>query len=231
MQNIGRSLDSYGRTTASDAAASTASIIFSEVSSLSRLPVLHTQCPVTGLQSGDDYDSRSRSRHNSFSGSYDNAYVYDDPLMFDRPHSRHRSHSRRRSHSHSQQMLLPGGQYGSSAIPIPGTSVMVPTHYGGGSYGGGGYMPASYPMPGYGHASYGNPSMLAVPSTSYSRHRASSVSMPMPMPYSASAGVPVVISTSGRKHKHRRSHSSSKRSRSSDPTLRIEYPGYSRSGY
>jgi hypothetical protein len=138
-----------------------------------------------------------------------------------------RSSSRHRSHSHSP--LPPAITYSpSQAMPIPSTSVM-PSGYAG-SYGGG-Y--GSYPYSQQPH--YGSPPMLSVPSSSYGhRHRSTSVSVPMAYsPTVPTVGVPIVLSSSGRshRHKHSRSHSSSKRSRSMDPTMRIEYPGYPRSGY
>jgi hypothetical protein len=183
-------------------------------------------CSFRSIQSRDDhYHGRSRSheRHHSHSGYYD-PYSFDDPLMF---HSRSRSHSA--AHS-PHQLVHTGVPYAtSSAIPIPGA--MVPSVYHG-SPGASSYASSSYhvPMGGYSYPQphYGQQPVIAIP-----RHRSSSVSMPMPMAYPASAGVPMVISTSGRKHKHRHSHSSSRRSRSSDPTLRIEYPGsgYAGSGY
>ena len=179
-------------------------------------------------QSGDEGDWYRHARRGSYSGGYDDPYINDDPLLFHRRRSL--SHGRGRSHS----MIVPlGGQYaGSSSIPMPGSAM---------SYNGGysSYMPASYPGPGmqmdpYGQhlQPYGSTAMVPIASTSYQqplRHRSSSVSIvPPPVVYSA-APPPVVLSTSSRRSKHRHSRSASRRSRSSDPTMRLEYPGYSAS--
>jgi hypothetical protein len=197
------------------------------------------------------YDDRSHSRHGSFpSSSYG---VPVDPYAFES--TRHRSHSRHRSASHHRDQHPSSHrdhriQYPTAtAVPIPGTNVIGPTAYGGsygqhGSYGGGGIpisphgSPVSYrntanvPIPI--SPNYHGSSSLAVPISSSSRHRSSSMSVPYAPEYPAMMGQPQGVMLepaphrSSRRHKHRRSHSHG-RSRSTEPPAIIYGGGYSSS--
>jgi len=158
---------------------------------------------------GDEDDYYHHSRRGSY-GGYDDPYINDDPLLYHRRRSI--SHSRRRAHSF----------IGNSSMIMPGSHGMMDPTYGAGYPT---YMPSSYPMGGYGHAqSYVAPVMVP---TTYEplRHRRSSVSLVPTITYPTAGPVPpIVVSTasSSRSKRHRRS-------RSSDPSMRLEYPGYSTS--
>jgi hypothetical protein len=246
LQYLGRPVDHYARTAASDAAAGTASIMFYQ------------------SRDSEDYDdryrsrSRSRHRHGSFSNSSysPDPYAYDDALYShhhggEHSRPRHRSHSRHRPRSHSRGP--PSMMYGTpgGGVPIPGTSMhggMLPGGYGAPSYGSngsygsygapGGQMPMqmggpySTMAPSY-VTSGGMP--MSVPGMSHShRHRSNSVSYaPQYMPqgmYGVPAPQTIVISqpSSKHRHRHRRSESKHRRSHSSDGghggQLRIAYP-------
>jgi len=205
LQFSGRSRDNYSRVEASDAAAATASIIFSQWQS----------------RAFDDMDGgyRSRSRAGSFSG-YGGAPPYvggspymggghspyagagagagagypmsspGDPYAFDNqvlhPSRRHRSRSRSRSRRHSSShrhrpsvTIIPAStQYGASPMPIPGAVVPASSYNAYGSYGSYG-QPMSSPVAAYPSSGAGYPPNMIVPTSSRShRHSISHHSRP-----------------------------------------------------
>jgi len=195
LQFTGRSRDHYGRIEASDAAAASASIIFSQ------------------SRGFDDMDGayHSRSRAGSFSG-YGGASPYPgnppymgagsygghspyagssgyppaspgDPYAFDNrvlhPSSRHRSRSRSRSrrhsssHHHRPTVIVSGAPQYSSPMPIPGAGAMVPasSYNAYGSYG-------SHGQPMYAGSSGSYVQPVIVPSPRSHRHSISHHSRP-----------------------------------------------------
>jgi len=149
LQYTGRSMDQFGRMSASEAAAATASYIFSQSQDME------------DFGDGSYRRSRSRSRHNSFSygshfpsphtyGSYENEF---DPYAYDRDRIRGSRRHHRRNSSASRLMIGQPGYdtYGSSPIAIPGSSFgggFHPSSFGGGYAGSYPAVSPSYPVSG-----------------------------------------------------------------------------------
>ncbi|KAJ7755715.1 hypothetical protein DFH07DRAFT_821558 [Mycena maculata] len=252
LQFSNRSMDSYARVEASEAAAATASIIF-----------YHSRARDDGEYGRSR--SRSRARRRSFSNSYDEPYALDAHAGSS-SYPRHRSSSRHRSHStasrHSPMMPFQGSQMagsmaGSNVAPVPIPSG-APSGYGApspyGSYGGPGSAAGSYgagmpmgggvPMQIHGQGSpYGTTAGMMPVSQSYSaipmvgpmgsRPRSNSTSMypaQYPQVQYAQPGQYMVPRTMVAQPQaiilgsgHRKHRKKSKRSRSTD------YPRYSSS--
>lgn len=179
MQYSGRSWDSYGRMTACEAAAATASCIASQSGGMGMGMGMD-------MDMGDPYRmGRSRSRHNSISGygpSYSDSSMYSDygggidPYAYDngytfgygrhgRSRSRHgssrhgsRHGSRHRSHSMSEPMMMGDPGYAGSMGGFG-------SGYTGSGYAGSGYAGSGYAGSGYGGSGYGN--SLSVAGSTY----------------------------------------------------------------
>jgi hypothetical protein len=168
-------MDQYGRMEASEAAAATASYIFSHSQDMEDF--------------GDGSYRRSRSRHNSFSygsqypsphsygSGYDNGF---DPYAYDRDHMRGSRRHRRGSSASRLMIGQPGyDTYGSSPISIPGSSFgggYHPSSFGGGFAGSYPVSP-SYPVGGgvpYAGSYGGVPTGGSLIVTKPRRHRSSS---------------------------------------------------------
>jgi len=245
MGHAGRSMDRYNRVEATEAAATTATIVFNQAAERDELE-------------GRGRHGRRRSRHDSVTGyggssssygamvpfgSSGGAYT-SDPYSYD-DHSSHSSHRRPRNRRHSSASIQqppmvigtpitaggyapPGyppsggfGQYaGSAPVSIPGGSA-----YGGSAYGGGGGFVSGSPNYSYGGASGASPmfSGNGIPS-SYPYQQQQAIMAP---PY---APAPQIIIASPRSHKKhsKRSSSSSRhghRSRSVEPMIIPSYAG------
>jgi len=227
LQFTNRPVDRFARMAASEAAAGTASTIF-------------YQQHESGSFGGR---SRSRARHNSFSGysmspAYGAAgsidpYAVDDISYPRRHHSRHRSRHRSRSRH---------GSFPSN--PMVYGDAGYPGSYGNSVYGGGGYA-GSVPMQGEMYSPYGGQSSSYGQIAPYGQPQyggyAGSHGSAMPMQpgyagypgsYASSAGVPVpagsiVIQSPRRKHHRshsRHRHRSSSRSRA--PIILASAPSY-----
>ncbi|KAF7298172.1 hypothetical protein HMN09_01039000 [Mycena chlorophos] len=236
LQFTNRSMDPYARTSASDAAAATASILF--------------QRKYREREEGEYHRSRSRTRRGSI-GSYDEQYASDNFLTLP---SGHRSRSRQRSLS---PMMYPSSQLPGSTAPMGASSVFStgPTYPTGTPYPSQSQLPpynqsspylgqyGSVPNQAYGSLSnnYAMPvaQSYSVPALVPAGTRQRSVSMSVPgygvaQPQVQYAGaVPVqyvharqpqtiIVGSGHRKHHHHHHSKKSKRSRS------IDYPRHSR---
>jgi len=191
MQFSGRSRDSYSRIEASDAAAASASIIFSQSQSrgfgdmdgayrsrsrAGSFSGYGGASPYMGsppyMGAGSSYGGHSPYAGNSgyAPGSPGDPYAFDNRIMH--PSSRHRSRSRSRSRRHSSShrhrpavIVAAPSQY-SSPMPIPGAGALVPAS----SYNGYPSYAGSYGQPMYGGnaGSYQQP--VIVPSPRSHRH-------------------------------------------------------------